>query len=76
MNKLYREKGFTDEDLAIDLENTAVMTPELFPWSIAIAVPLATLSAAPTSILYAVYLYLVPLINIVRLPGLNKKTAL
>lgn len=76
MNKLYKEKGLTDEDLAIDLENTTVMTPELFPWSIAIAVPLATLSAAPTSILYAVYLYLVPLINIVRLPALNKKTAL
>jgi NhaC family Na+:H+ antiporter len=47
------------------------MTSELFPWSIAIAVPLATLSADSTSIMYAVFLYLVPLINIIRLP--NKK---
>ena len=71
MNKIYVENNLTKEDIAIDLENTAIMTSELFPWSIAIAVPLATLSADPVSILYAVYLYLVPLINIIRLPMLN-----
>jgi NhaC family Na+:H+ antiporter len=71
MNKIYTENGLTKEDIAIDLENTAIMTSELFPWSIAIAVPLATLSADSTSIMYAVFLYLVPLINIIRLP--NKK---
>lgn len=68
MNKIYIEKGLTKEDIAIDIENTAIMTSELFPWSIAIAVPLATLSATPASIPYAVYLYLVPLLNIIRLP--------
>lgn len=64
MNKTYIENGLTKEDIAIDLENTAIMTSELFPWSIAIAVPLATLSATPASIPYAVYLYLIPLLNI------------
>jgi len=72
MNKIYIEKGLSKEDIAIDLENTAIMTSELFPWSIAIAVPLATLSADAGSIFYAVYLYLVPLINVLRLPNLKK----
>lgn len=71
MNKIYVEKGLSKEVIAIDLENTAIMTSELFPWSIAIAVPLATLSTDATSIPYAVYLYLVPLINIIKLPQLK-----
>lgn len=71
MNKIYDEKGLTKEDIAIDIENTVIMTAELFPWSIAIAVPLATLSADAGSILYAVYLYLIPLINMIRLPELK-----
>ena len=71
MNKIYIEKGMTKEDIAIDIENTAIMTSELFPWSIAIAVPLATLSADATSIFFAVYIYLIPLINIIKLPKLK-----
>nr|WP_313343821.1 Na+/H+ antiporter NhaC family protein [Sedimentibacter sp.] len=71
MNKIYIEKGLTKKDIAIDIENTAIMTSELFPWSIAIAVPLATLSATPASIPYAVYLYLVPLLNIFK-PSLSQ----
>lgn len=74
MNKIYEEKGLTKEDIAIDLENTAILIPVLFPWSIAIAVPLATLSADATSIPFAVYLYLIPLINIIKLPRLNKSS--
>ncbi len=72
MNRIYIEKGLTKEDIAIDIENTAIMTAELFPWSIAIAVPLATLSATPASIPYAVYLYLVPLMNIIKLKKIRK----
>ncbi|HHZ01446.1 MAG TPA: hypothetical protein GX396_00715 [Tissierellia bacterium] len=37
-------------------------------WRASCTIPLATLSASPVSILYAVYLYLVPIINIGRLP--------
>lgn len=71
MHKIYDDKGYTKEDMAIDLENTAVMISELFPWSIAIAVPLATLSADAKAIPFAVYLYLVPLINIIKIPKIN-----
>jgi len=73
MHKIYDEKGYTKEDLAIDLENTAIMTSELFPWSIAIAVPLATLSVDAKSIPFAVFLYLVPIINAIRLPKFNDR---
>lgn len=68
MNKIYAEKGLSKEDMAMDLENTVIMTSTLFPWNIAVAVPLTTLAADSSSILFAVYLYLIPLINIVRLP--------
>lgn len=74
MNKIYIEKGLSKEDIAIDLENTAIMTSEFFPWSIAVAVPLATLGAGSASILYAVYLYLVPLINIIKIQKLKAHT--
>lgn len=67
MDKIYKGKGFSNEELAIDIENTAILIAELFPWSIAIAVPLATLSVDSGAIPYAVYLYLVPLINVFRL---------
>lgn len=69
MNKIYAEKGLQKEEMAIDLENTSVMTAQLFPWSIAIAVPLATLSVDSASIIYAVYLFLVPLINTIKIPN-------
>ncbi|WP_312700525.1 Na+/H+ antiporter NhaC family protein [Sedimentibacter sp.] len=73
MNKIYIEKDLPKEDIAIDIENTVIMTSELFPWSIAIAVPLATLSGSPASIPYAVYLYLVPLLNIIRFKKTDTK---
>lgn len=72
MKKIYDENGLRKEDIAIDIENTAIMTSELFPWSIAIAVPLATLSVSPSSIPYAVYLYLVPLLNIITFKKVPK----
>lgn len=43
------------------LENTAVVTAPLIPWSIASAVPLASVAAPAASILAAAYLYLLPL---------------
>lgn len=47
--------------LAIDLEDTAVVVAPLIPWSIAGAVPLASVGAPSVSILLAVYLWLLPL---------------
>lgn len=47
--------------MALDLENSAVVVAPLIPWSIAGAVPLATIGAPMSSLLAAFFLYLVPL---------------
>ena len=46
--------------MALDLENSAVVVAPLIPWSIAGAVPLATIGAPLTSIFASFFLYLVP----------------
>ncbi|UQZ89436.1 sodium:proton antiporter [Deltaproteobacteria bacterium Smac51] len=49
---------------AINLENTVVVISPLIPWSIACAVPLASVGAPVSSVLAAFYLYLLPLWNL------------
>ena len=52
-------------DLALDLEDTVIVIAPLIPWSIAGAVPLASIGAPDSSILFAVYLYLLPLYRLI-----------
>lgn len=51
------------ETMASHLENTVVVIAPLIPWSIAGAVPLATVGAPTACILTACYLYLLPVWN-------------
>ncbi len=53
-------------DMALDLEDTVIVIAPLIPWSIAGAVPLASIGAPESSIFFAVYLYLLPLYRLVR----------
>ena len=54
--------GYQDkEQLALDLEDTAVVIAPLIPWSIAGGVPLSTIGAPIAAITAAVYLILLPL---------------
>lgn len=66
MNKIYKNNGYSNSDIAIDLENTVVLIAELIPWSIAVAVPIATLSADIRSIPFAAFLYLVPAFTLLK----------
>ncbi|MFB0920760.1 MAG: Na+/H+ antiporter NhaC family protein [Oscillospiraceae bacterium] len=50
----------TKDDMALSLENSAVIISPLIPWCIAGAVPLAAIGAPEASILTACYLYLLP----------------
>ena len=59
--------------LAADLENTAVVTSPLIPWSIAAGVPLATAGAPLSSIMTAFYLYLLPLWSLFKALREHKK---
>ena len=74
-HSLCRE-DFTDQDLAIGMENTVVVIAPLIPWSIAGTVPLASLGAPPEAMLAACYLYLIPLWNLVVNLKKRKKSAL
>lgn len=51
---------------AIALENTAVVVAPLVPWTVASLIPLGTIGAPTASILFACYLYLLPLLNMRR----------
>lgn len=61
---IYIKRRISKEQLAIDLENTAIVVAALIPWNIAGAVPAAAISADSGFIVYALYLYLVPLTNL------------
>ena len=51
----------TREEQALILEDTVILLAALIPWSIAGSVPLASVGAPMSSMLYAVYLYFIPL---------------
>jgi len=51
----------SDSDRAATLENTAVVTAPLIPWSIAGGVPLASVGAPVSGMAFAVYLWVLPL---------------
>lgn len=61
INKLYLRWGRDKYDLAVDLEDTAIVISVLIPWNIAGALPAAALSVNAGFVPYAVYLYLLPL---------------
>lgn len=68
-----------NEKLALTLEDTSVVIAPLVPWSIAGAVPLTTVGAPMTCMLTAVYLYFLPLWNLLlsfvqKKKQANKKT--
>lgn len=60
-HKIYEKRRLSNDKLALDLENTAIMISALIPWNIAGAFPAAALSADAGFIPYAFYLFLVPL---------------
>jgi NhaC family Na+:H+ antiporter len=75
---LYRQAHAHPEQLAVDIENSAVVLAPLVPWNIAGLVPATVLLTDPGWIPYGVYLYLLPLLNwLLRspLPPMDASTA-
>ena len=54
------------EQLALDLENTAVVISPLIPWSIACATILDTTGAPHSSVVLGVYLILLPVWGLIK----------
>lgn len=63
--QLCRDLYIRRSDMALDLEDTVIVIAPLIPWSIAGAVPLTSIGAPESSILFAVYLYLLPIYRLV-----------
>ena len=66
VHQLCRELHADPADMAIDLEDTAVVVAPLVPWSIACAVPLSAAGAPSIAVLLACYLYLLPLWRLIK----------
>lgn len=58
---LYKDKY----KLALDIENSAIVIAPLIPWNIAGAVPASIMGVNSGLIIYAVYLYVLPIYNII-----------
>lgn len=73
---MYNAADIDKYELAVDFENTVIVISPLIPWNIAGAVPAAALTADSSYVLYACYLYLLPVIALVgkkfKFPKLNK----
>lgn len=70
---MYEKQGLSRETQALDMENCCITVPAFVPWSIICSVPLQLLGTDYRSMLYASFLYLVPLIHWLRL-ALSRKT--
>lgn len=66
MAKYYGQSSREKLDLAEDIGNSAVVVPALIPWNVAFTIPAAILGVGKGAILYAFYLYLVPLFFLIR----------
>lgn len=66
VRNMYASAGKDKYELALDLEDTAIVLSPLIPWNIAGAVPAATLNADGGYALYACYLYLLPIIRLIE----------
>jgi NhaC family Na+:H+ antiporter len=61
----YKKQKRDKYELAIDIENSAVVLAPLIPWNIGGAVPAAALTATVGWIPYAFYLYLIPICTLI-----------
>ena len=65
MEKAAADCGASREEQAQNLENTVITISPMIPWNIAVSVGLAVLEAPAAAILFACYLYFIPLGNLV-----------
>ncbi|MBE6908705.1 MAG: sodium:proton antiporter [Ruminococcaceae bacterium] len=61
MGRVYRSRGASNEEFAMDIANSGVTIAGLVPWCIACAVPLSMLGVGVGALPYAVLLYAIPI---------------
>lgn len=61
------DDNFNNQDFALDISNSAILTPALIPWCIAALVPCTILKIDSYGyIIYSFYLYIVPLVHFLK----------
>lgn len=75
MRKAYEKNGISADKIAVDIENTAIVIAPLIPWNIAVLVPLTTLNVGIGAIPYSVYLFALPIWNLLQKYWAEKKKA-
>lgn len=53
------------DEMAITLENTAILVPALVPWSIALSVPLQAIEVDNLGAIFAFYIYFLPIYHLI-----------
>ena len=61
LGNVYQRSGASQMELAVDLGSSIMTIAGLIPWSVASSVPLAMLGAGRSALLWAVYLYAIPI---------------
>ena len=61
MEKPYLDGGGSRQELAIDLENSVILIACSIPWAIGCSVPLSFFGVGPKAMLYAFFMFLVPI---------------
>lgn len=72
--KAYKKNGIDNFCMALDLENSAIMISALIPWNIALLVPMTILGSDASCIPFSIYLYILPLWNLIFLKYLDRNT--
>ena len=68
MKDLYKEKDYSNYDLATDISNTAVVIAPMIPWNIAVLIPATTFEVDSIGIIpYAFYLSTTVILNYLTL---------
>lgn len=65
MKQPYLDEGGTNQELALDMENSVILMACFIPWSIGCSVPLSFMGAGVSSLPFAVFMYATPLCYLV-----------
>lgn len=61
LKKPYADTGAGKQELCIDLENSVIILAPVVPWTIACTVPLSFMQVGTEALIYAFYLFLLPI---------------
>lgn len=61
LDEPYKKTGGTMQELAIDMENSVIVTAGVVPWCLGCKVPLTFLNVGPEAVPYSIYIFLLPL---------------